>query len=146
MYLRFHLLSYQKNNYFHNFHSSASRPIKFNLFSDRAEYRFIFLGDLSFFHPFKNVHKQDRPSFESSSYLNLTLRYLGSLGLLDPLHNLLILPLSPPISSSFFFLPPPNSSYLLLAFCIPTPTYLISDSVILMLNSFNSIVSHIQNL
>ena len=71
--------------------------------------------------------KQDGPSLESSSYLNVTLRYLchcdpWTLGLLDfwilsHLNHLLssYVLLPSPISSSYFFLPPPALSYLLLS-------------------------------
>ena len=55
--------------------------------------------------------EQDGPSLESSSYLNVSLRYLGpwdpgTLGLLD-----LFPPPTPPHTSPYILLPPPVSSY-----------------------------------
>ena len=67
--------------------------------------------------------KQDGPSLESSSYLNLRLRYLGPQDLLTQrpldswtlgLWDLFPPPPPPPISSSYTILPPFIFSFLLL--------------------------------
>ena len=55
--------------------------------------------------------KQDGPSLETSSYLNVSLRYLGpwdpwTLGLLD-----LCPPPTPSYNSLYILLPPPISSF-----------------------------------
>ena len=66
--------------------------------------------------------KQDGPSLESSSYFNVTLRYLGPLDLGTPgpwdywtMGLLDLFPLqTPPYTSSYILLPPPLSSYFFL--------------------------------
>ena len=80
--------------------TAAASPISFELFH------------------LKITFEQDGPSLESSSYLNVTLRYLGPwdpliLGLLD-LGTSLSTPQTPPHTSSYILLPPPISSYFFL--------------------------------